>query len=478
MIENRERENYLPIAVKLSLIITLLISVTSLALGTLIMHKQSWLLKRQIGGFGRIISEQTAQMVQESLLANDSLNLEIVAKNLQEQPLVKGIVILDDQYRIEVKRGQIPGPQLLSPESLKSRQLEWIYAGQKRIAFASAVRAKQLTIGYVLLSYDHGDLFNIQDYTLNSTLGITVLFVVVGILVSFKLGKRLTRPIYELVDISKRISQGEYGIEMPDRRRDELGTLMLSMNSMSEGLYNKVQVEQIFSRYVSSKVANKVLSNIQQTEIGGELREASVLFADVIGFTSLSEKLEPNDLSNLLNKYFDIIARAAEAYNGNVDKYVGDCAMLVFGVPEDDPEHALHAVSCALLISSLVQSSNNWALLYKQPTLNFHIGVNSGEMLAGNIGAQERMEYTVVGDAVNLASRLSRSSQNNDIIISGLVLKKYGLQEKVLSEPVGSIRLRGKTEETAIYRILSLKGSYQTSLNNKIRELQDVSIYN
>src|SRR5690606_36658815 len=126
----------------------------------------------------------------------------------------------------------------------------------------------------------------------------------------------------------------------------------------------------------------------------------------IVGFTGMAEGMNPEEVANLLNRYFAQIVIACEMNQGMVDKYIGDCAMLVFGVPQADPEHFFHVITCALAIQRLVTMENEQRETRGQAPVRFRLGLNSGSMLAGNMGAHERMEYTVVGDSVNLASRL------------------------------------------------------------------------
>jgi adenylate cyclase len=291
--------------------------------------------------------------------------------------------------------------------------------------------------------------------------------IVIGVAVSVVLAQRITRPIDDLMHMSREIQQGNYRVRMSERRNDELGVLMQSLNDMSEGLLRKEQVEQVFSRYVSPQVANRVLSDLQKMEhvsLGGRHVNASVIFADIVGFTALSEKLGPQETSNLLNIYFSHIAQAVAFCHGHVDKYMGDCAMIVFGVPEERDDHTVMAISAAWMIQQLVAQLNQQRQREKKVTVEFRIGVNSGMMLAGNMGSAQRMDYTVVGDAVNLASRLSHAGEPGEVILIEEMLAIPALDHHFAFDKHSTIRLRGKEQPVATMRLLDVNHEFRHAM--------------
>jgi len=281
------------------------------------------------------------------------------------------------------------------------------------------------------------------------------------------LGKRLTRPIHQLINAGRAISAGDYHVRLNEQRKDELGSLMQSMNEMTEGLLRKEQVEQTFSRYVSPQVAKAVLSNMNQVRLGGQHVEASVLFADIVGFTQLSEELHPEQVNSLLNEYFSIIAQAAHCYGGHIDKYMGDCAMLVFGVPENDPEHSFNAAACAITIQELIKIVNKQRADQGLTQVRFSIGINSGMMLAGNMGAAERMDYTVVGDAVNTASRLAAAADAGDVLISD-ELSQLLQSQGIISARFKTLALKGKKVPLVTYRVLGVAENQQAMIDDAL----------
>ena len=215
----------------------------------------------------------------------------------------------------------------------------------------------------------------------------------------------------------------------------------------------KRRITQIFGRYVSKTVFEQLQANPSLAKLGGTRREMSVLFSDIRGFTAASEKATPESVVAQLNEYFNEMVRVLHAHNGTLDKFVGDMVMGLFGAPVDDPRHAENAVNCAReMVKALARLNARWRAEGRHP-LDIGIGVNSGEMIAGNIGAEAIMSYTVIGDAVNLASRLE--SLNKDfhtrIIISDATRAQLTRTDDIT--PLGDVKVKGRTQAVAIFEV-------------------------
>ncbi len=215
----------------------------------------------------------------------------------------------------------------------------------------------------------------------------------------------------------------------------------------------KRKVKQIFSRYASPDVYAELLANPAAAELGGTRREMTVLFSDLRGFTSFSEGRPPEEVIAQLNEYFAAMVEEIFAHRGTVDKFVGDMVMALFGAPLDDPDHADDAVACALAMQRRLRELNaEWA---RRGRARFEsgIGIHSGEMLAGNLGSERIQSYTVIGDNVNLASRIESLTKEHgaEILISeataSALTGDYGLVE------LGEVTVKGKTASVRIFRV-------------------------
>ena len=220
-----------------------------------------------------------------------------------------------------------------------------------------------------------------------------------------------------------------------------------------EGAEKRV-VKKLFGRYVSRDVYDQLLANPDLAELGGRRREMSVLFSDIRGFTSVTEKGDPEALVAQLNEYFSRMVTVVFRHAGTVDKFVGDMVMALFGAPLEDEQHAEHAVAAAVdMVRELGDLNARWAA-EGRPQLDIGIGVNSGEMIAGNIGSSSIMSYTVIGDNVNLGARLE--SLNKDyrtrIIISAAT--RSLLRGRYDMRPLGDVVVKGKTLPVAIFEVI------------------------
>lgn len=463
---------YFPIAYKLALVFTLLISSGMGLLGLFIMHNQSNILEQQVSESGNTVLRLMADFSREPLLANDHLNLEIVVNSLAGEAGILGAALYNEKKAVLVKKGIVPGDRRIAAALGQVVKLEWQGRSAEEskldlVSFFKPVFFKDVTAGYVLITFDQRLRTQAQHETIRAVGGATLLLVLLGFMASFILGRRLTRPIHQLINAGRAISAGDYHVRLNDQRKDELGFLMQSMNEMTEGLLRKEQVEQTFSRYVSPQVAKAVLSNMNQVKLGGQHVEASVLFADIVGFTQLSETLHPEQVNALLNEYFSIIAQAAHCYGGHIDKYMGDCAMLVFGVPEHDAKHSFHAAACAITIQELIKIVNRQRAEQGLAQVSFRVGINSGMMLAGNMGAAERMDYTVVGDAVNIASRLASVAGAGEVLISdelNMSLQPQG----IVSARFKQFELKGKKEPVVTHQVLGLDEKHQVIIDDAL----------
>jgi len=215
----------------------------------------------------------------------------------------------------------------------------------------------------------------------------------------------------------------------------------------------KRQIKKLFSRYVAKDVYDQLLADPSRAALGGARRNMTVLFSDVRGFTTLSEKGRPEDVVRQLNEYFSRMVQVLFEHRGTLDKFVGDMVMALFGAPLDDPDHAEHAVQTALAMSvALDELNREWQSQGRLP-LDIGIGINTGDMVAGNIGSDTIMSYTVIGDAVNLGSRLESLNKEygTRIIISEATRAR--LKGRYDIRPLGEVVVKGKSEAVAIFEV-------------------------
>lgn len=273
-----------------------------------------------------------------------------------------------------------------------------------------------------------------------------LLFSAVG---TFAISRSITEPIKNLSTSVESIGKGNYAARVKDHRQDEIGSLAKAVNIMAEGLEEKEKVRNLLGKVVSNAVAEELLG--KDIELGGEEKEVSILFSDIRNFTSLSETISPSDLLKLLNRYFDRITSVIDSHHGVVDKYIGDAVMAIYGAPISRSDHAELAVKTAL---DMIEAINDFNSEIKQELgieLSFGIGINTGRAVAGNMGSESRMNYTLIGDTVNLASRLEGLTKNYEtpIIVSAATAHAVKTVEWV---DLGATNVKGKSGQIHIFK--------------------------
>jgi adenylate cyclase len=217
----------------------------------------------------------------------------------------------------------------------------------------------------------------------------------------------------------------------------------------------KRKMKRLFGQYVSKDVYAQLVANPELARLGGQRRDMTVLFSDIRGFTTLTEKGQPEEIVHMLNEYFTRMVDIVFRNKGTVDKFVGDMVMALFGAPLDDPQHADHAVEAALeMIEELGRLNQKWAAEGRSANVDIGIGINTGPMIAGNIGSDQIMSYTVIGDAVNLGSRLESLNKqySTRIIISDETRRR--LTGRFVFRPLGDVVVKGKTQPVAIFEVV------------------------
>jgi class 3 adenylate cyclase len=260
-------------------------------------------------------------------------------------------------------------------------------------------------------------------------------------------------PVRTLVEGMHEVLRGNLRYRSKIDRQDELGFLARSFNEMVGGLEEREHIKDTFGRFVSRDVAAAVLDG--RVPLAGERREVSILFQDIRGFTSLSERLDPAALLRVLNQFFTEVVAAVEAEGGVVKQFTGDGVMALFGAPEARPDHPERAVRAALGIVRRLDGLN--ALLAQQgvPALTIGVGIHTGEVVAGLIGPDERVEYGVVGEPVNLASRVESLTKELPavILVSREIAARLG--PEFVQGRTALLAVKGKKQPVEVIEILA-----------------------
>lgn len=274
------------------------------------------------------------------------------------------------------------------------------------------------------------------------------------------ISKRITRPITQLAGLTKTVAEGKLDdIDLPEEssktRQDEIYTLYHSFFEMVKGLREKERVRGVLNKVVSEEIAEEALKgNIQ---LGGEEKKVTVFFADIRGFTNMTEKMNPKEVIQLVNGCMTKVSEKIDTFGGVIDKYVGDEVMALFGAPIEKKESALNAIKSAVETIKDLRAWNNERKKEGLPEIEMGIGIHTGNVVAGNMGAENRLNYTVLGANVNLASRICSEAKGMEVLISEETLNAQEVQENFECEKLQSVELKGFTAPVNIYSVKGYK---------------------
>ncbi|MCS6972398.1 MAG: HAMP domain-containing protein [Leptospiraceae bacterium] len=285
---------------------------------------------------------------------------------------------------------------------------------------------------------------------------IAGMVLLVAVLVVFLFAKTISDPVKELAGAAAAVQQGDFSVRVKPKSSDEIGELSVAFNSMAQGLAEREQLKGALSKFVNPEIAERALKG--DITLGGERLNAAVFFSDIRGFTAISETMEPEQVVEFLNEYMTLMVRIINETDGIVDKFIGDAIMAVWGVPRSKGNDAKNAVTACLRMREALQEFNKNRGGPGKPIIQIGCGLNYGPVLAGQIGSEDRLEYTVIGDTVNLASRIESLNKplGTDILISSELYNIVGGEFDCV--PMQKIKVKGKKEPQQVYAVLRAKG--------------------
>ncbi|GEM_PF-3208862 len=296
-------------------------------------------------------------------------------------------------------------------------------------------------------------------------IGLGVVLLAMGIAVA--LSRNLSRPINQISEAAGRVAKGDLQVTVPADRKDELGDLARRFNEMVQGLKERALAKDALGRYLSPEMATDVVGG-KGLSMQGQRRELTILFCDVAGFTTISESLEPEALVELLNQYLDAMVKVLLAHGAYVDKFEGDAIMAFWNAPRDSADHATRAcLSILEMCAEAKRISIEWKAAGK-PGFGVRYGLNTGPAIVGNMGATDKINYTAIGDTVNLASRLEGANKQygTELMISEETYAQA--KDHVEARELDLLQVKGKLKPVRVFELLARKGQL-TGLQQKVR---------
>ena len=312
------------------------------------------------------------------------------------------------------------------------------------------------------------------------TIAATTSTVLLGLAVAALITNRLSRPVRSLANAMRDVQGGNLNIELPVSSRDEVGRLTDSFNFFVKELRSKERLKQTFGKYIDPRILEHVLAQPGAEGVASGRREMTVLFADLVGFTGLSERLTPLLMVTLLNRHFGLQALAVQEHHGVVDKFIGDSIMAFWGQPFVKPEeHAVLACRAAQAQLAALDTLRRelpdiTGLRRDAPVIDLGIGICTGEVVVGNIGSENTRSYTVIGDTANLAARLERANRvyGTQILIGESTARAIGSRFEI--REIDTIFVKGKIETTRVFELMSAAGQLSGELV-RLRERYDAA---
>ena len=297
-----------------------------------------------------------------------------------------------------------------------------------------------------------------------SSLTITLLALFLGLWGAWVLSKKLARPILQLLQSTKAVQQGNLSVNITNLPEDEIGQLGDSLNKMIEELRRKEQLQNMISTYIDPRIVEKIIMPGRPEILAGQRQTMTVMFTDLAGFTKIGEQLSPTGLVKLTNRYFTIMTECIQAEQGIIDKFIGDSVMAYWGPPfVNEEDQAAAACRAALkqkeaLVKFRKELPELLGLRKDLPEINIRIGIATGEVVVGNIGSDTARSFTVMGDVVNLASRLETANQQygSTILMSDNTMTMADF--KIETREIDKIVFKGKTEPVKVFELIANEG--------------------
>jgi len=281
-------------------------------------------------------------------------------------------------------------------------------------------------------------------------------FALVGILFALLSGRRIAKPVEAIASASEKVAAGDFAVRVQAKSRDEIGRTAVAFNRMAEDLgsyrdrlIGETRARENLSRFLSPEVVERIVGGREAIALGGVRRDITVMFADVVAFTQLADEREPELAVAILNELFTIITEIVFQHGGIIDKFVGDCAMAIWGAPEGRPDDARNAVRAAEAILRWLEVGNAKWKKQLGRDIELAIGIHSGMAVVGNIGSEKRMDYTAIGDAVNVAARLERLARPGQVLMTRDTMQRVA--DEFTSKSIGTFDVVGRSRPSELF---------------------------
>jgi len=453
------RINSISVRYKIAGTLLLILSLAVASLGVVTFARQNAILRNEMKSRAATLAHQLANVGKEGLLTKQEMPVFSTITDILNRDDVVYAMVLDTEGRVFAhsdlsKKGSLPN-EASDGAALKAGELLF----QETIFNNDAVLDATVPITLKAMNMKLGVArVGLSEKTLNESirrqkaiyLWVALGFVGGGLLVSFALARMITKPLDSLAEGIKVVSRGDLRKLVPVLSDDEIGHLTSAFNNMILSLREKLLMEKYLSQSTVASIREH--RDVTQLKLGGERKYVTALFSDARGFTSLSEKMSPEDVVRLMNVYLNLQAQVIHQFGGTIDKFVGDEVMAIF----EGQGNEINAVRAAVEIQRYCKELNAARTAAGEKTLSIGIGLNSGEVVMGNMGSEDHMDYTVIGDNINIAARMC-----------GVALPGQVLASKSIADPIGEdatmldmhpVMVKGKDQPIGVAEVVTVKG--------------------
>ncbi len=320
-------------------------------------------------------------------------------------------------------------------------------------AFHPIKNSSGKAVGAVVVEIDRARILALSKAFVDTSYIALGSGIIIALLSSLLIARYVSRPLEKLEAGITEIGKGNFDAKIPIYTKDEFGSAADALREMAVGLRERARVKSAFARYVSHQVADAVLNSTGEVALTGERRRITVLFCDIRGFTTISEKFSPEKVVSILNDYFEEMVDIIFKHNGTLDKFMGDGLMAIFGAPNEDVYQEENAFKAALEMRERLHALSAKIQSAYGAEIKIGIGINSGVAIVGNMGSSKRMEYTAIGDTVNLASRLESRTKDEgvDLLLSEHTYSALRANFSDQLRRVGPFSVKGRKETITAY---------------------------
>ena len=442
-----------PLFWQFMLAMSVLVCLTTASVWVYVTYHLNDILTKQADIYATALTQQAANSAAELVMANDQIALVSMLDNLVgHTKSLEKISVFNHQNQLLSRASQ-------DGSGLQSRD------------YQADILYHDVVAGRIEVSIDHGIITQSIQQLLTILSIITLTATLLAILIAVVIAQSLSAPLKHLQKVAQVVADGELNPLLPDNRNDEVGDLILSFKKMLKSLRDKESIEHKFSSYISKDIAKDILADLGRDKKPLKTVNGSVLFVDIVGFTQLCETQSANEIADILNQYYFLLHQAAKMYRGSVDNYIGDGGMLTFGVHKNDQKHAINAVCAAQIFIRLTDIMNSQRTEKKLIPLQFRLGIHSGELLAGTIGSSERMQFSISGDTVNLASRLCELATPGQLLISEATYCHSSCEGLLITNMPLALSVKGKSNTTTTYQVKGLAAKFNRLLMQQEAEM-------